>query len=93
MTQLEKKLAIFIIENKLGTLIEGSLHRTYAGCHQKSYGAWSWFAMINPKNGRSGKLQIGSQYPLNRLMKDTAKIEIDLEWEAICIDPKLGEKL
>ena len=45
--------------------------RTHAGRHQRSSGAWSWFAL----NEEDGMEIIGSIYPVSSLMK-AEKVEI-----------------
>lgn len=88
-SQLEIKLARFLIANTNWYLVFRTLTRTHAGHWQKKTGAWTWWAYIT--KGKQ-QLTVGSQYPLNKLMKDMCNVEISWTNNQMILDPILLKK-
>lgn len=64
MTKLSDNLAKRI-KKEFGIEVVPTIHRIYAGRHQKADGAWSWF-MMRKDNGIG---DVGSQWTAKEIMK------------------------
>lgn len=76
-----EKLQQKLIEAGFSSKIEGPVERTYAGKNQKRDGCHVWNVRV------VGRGLLGSQFPLNELLKKSVSIEVTREHGYWTVDP------
>lgn len=88
MTLLEKLVKIFVDGGyELGPSINWKLKRVYAGHHQRSAGAWSWYLhYIGEGQPPTGIHEFGSQYPAKLCASHPSPSLYLNPWSQVAID-------